>query len=91
MYQVTGTYTDYQKSSLKSSFYLNADQGFNYTTWKAPIHWSGTVGSKQVKFTQVNGSGSNRDDYDWTDFPKDLEPAISDIVKAIDDAMRIMD
>ena len=45
----------------------------------------------QVKFTQVNGSGSDRDDYDWTGFPRDLEPAISDIVKAIDDAMRIMD
>ncbi|WP_025143746.1 hypothetical protein [Pedobacter jeongneungensis] len=91
MYQVTGEYTDYGNSRLKSHFYLNADQGFNYTTWSPPIHWSGFVGNQKVTFTQISSSGSDRDDFDWSNFPKELEGAISDIVKAIDDAMRIMD
>jgi hypothetical protein len=91
MAQVEGTFTDYTKPSLKGSFYLDADQGFNYTTWHAPIHWKGWVGSCKVTFTQVNSYGSDRDDYDWTDFPNEIQSAIPDIVKAIDDAMRIMD
>ena len=91
MHQVTGKYPDYQKTSLNSNFYLNADQSFNPFTWKQPIHWEGIVGGQKVQFVQIDSSGSSKHDYDWTDFPEQVASAIPYIVEAIDSAMKVMD
>lgn len=87
MHQVQGKYKDWKSHY----FYLNADQGFNYTTWKAPIIWKGTVDSIEVEFVQTSDSASDLSCFDWTGFPAELEAAKTYLVKAIDDAMRIMD
>jgi hypothetical protein len=91
MSEVMGTYPDLKSESRNSRFTLTADQGFNPYTWKPPIHWSGLVGGKQVKFTQIMASGAVEGCYDWTGFPIEIKSAIPHIVKAIDDAMRTMD
>lgn len=91
MHQVKGEYPDYSRPSNKSYFFLNADQSFNPFTWRPPIHWGGQVGGVAVTFTQISNSGSDRIDYDWSQFPKEVENAIPYIVEAIDDAMRVMD
>lgn len=91
MYQVEGEYPDYQTNSLKSKFYLNADQAFNPYTWQAPIHWEGFVGGNKVKFTQIESDVFSKDSFDWSGFPEKLEEAKSYIAEAIDDAMRTMD
>jgi hypothetical protein len=88
MNQVKGSY---KKNLSKEHFFLNADKDFNYTTWHHPIKWKGTVGGKQVIFTQIKDAGSNEDCYDWKDYPDELSEVKSYIVKAIDDAMRKMD
>lgn len=91
MPQVTGTYPDYQKRTLKSYFSLEGDKQFNPYTWSPPIVWEGTVGAHKVQFIQISSSGSNKPDYDWSDFPNELEVAITYIIEAIDKAMRVMD
>lgn len=91
MNQVEGEYPDNQAYRSISYFFLNADQGFNYNTWSAPIHWEGMVNSIEVKFTQIRDSGSSKSDYDWSEFPQELDEAIPYIVRAIDRAMRVMD
>lgn len=91
MYQVTGEYTDYKKFNRKSYFYLNADKRFNPYTWRAPINWEGIVGGINVKFTQIDNSAYSENCFNWTEFPDELSIAKSDIVEAIDKAMRIMD
>ncbi|MFD1628932.1 hypothetical protein [Pseudopedobacter beijingensis] len=84
MHQVEGKYLD-------KYFYLNADQPFNYSTWQAPIHWTGIVNGKQVEFTQIHNHASDLICFDWSDFPDELEIAKTYIVKEIDRAMRVMD
>lgn len=90
MHQVTGEYQDDYNSKFKKRFYLNADQGFS-NNWNPPIHWKGTVDGISVEFTQTERHGDDKDCYDWSYFPERLSSAIPFIVKAIDDAMRIMD
>lgn len=58
MSQVKGEYPDYQTHSIKNTFYLNADQGFNPYSWRAPINWEGIVGGKKIKFTQIDSDYS---------------------------------
>lgn len=91
MDSVTGKYPDDYHHSRKRSFSLKADQSFNPYTWKPPIHWEGFVGGEYVKFTQIDSSGTSIDYFDWQDFPSELDYVKSFIVKAIDDAMRVMD
>jgi len=88
---VTGKYPDYLHPLKERSFHLNADQPFVHFTWKAPIHWEGIVGGQKVKFTQIFESAYGIESFEWHDFPKELEDAKYYIVKAIDDAMRVMD
>ncbi|MCW2259607.1 MULTISPECIES: hypothetical protein [Sphingobacterium] len=87
MNQVEGEYKDIDTKY----FYLNADQAFNPYTWESPIIWKGTVNGKSVEFVQIEDSGDSITCFDWTNFPQDLEAAKLKIVKAIDDAMRVMD
>lgn len=87
MRQVEGKYTD----RGKRHFYLNADQAFDYTTWQAPILWKGFVDSKEVEFIQTDAGAHDLSCFDWAGFPSELEAAKQHIVKAIDDAMRVMD
>ncbi len=87
MHQVEGEY----QSGNTRYFYLNADQSFNYTTWKAPIVWKGFVDNQEVKFTQIDAGACNISCFDWTGFPPNLNSAKKHIAKAIDEAMRIMD
>lgn len=91
MHQVTGHYPDYNSHTLKSNFYLNADQAFNPYTWAPPIHWTGIVGGKKVQFTQISDYAVDFNSFDWHDFPLELESVKSYIVEAIDEAMRTMD
>ncbi len=91
MHQVTGKYPDSDHPLGKSSFYLDADQSFNPYSWQPPINWTGSVGDRQVKFTQIESHGSDRSCYDWSGFPRELDSVISYIVEAIDKAMRVMD
>ena len=91
MHQVKGQYPDYKTNSLKSNFYLNADQAFNPYTWAPPVHWTGSVGGKDVKFTQLNDYAVDNDSFDWGDFPAELDGARPYIIEAIDKAMRTMD
>lgn len=86
-YQVEGKYKD----DGKCHFYLNADQAFNYTTWRAPILWKGFVDSQEVEFIQTDAGAYDLSCFDWTGFPSELEAAKQHIIKAIDDAMRVMD
>lgn len=88
---VNTEYPDYSKMDNKSNILLNADHGFNPYTWKAPIHWKGWIGGVEVEFTQINASGSNKEDYDFSSLPKECSGAISYIVEAIDNAMKTMD
>lgn len=91
MHQVTGQYEDFSKMNRKAYFYLNADKEFNPYTWRPPIHWLGRVGGVEISFTQTSNSSSHRDDYDWSDFPQEVQDAIPYIIEAIDRAMRVMD
>lgn len=91
MHQVNGEYPDYQRYPVKGMFHLNADQGFNPFTWKAPINWVGFVGSKEVKFTQIEDGSFNEQSFDWGNFPEELNYVKPYIVEAIDKAMRVMD
>ena len=91
METVKGEYGNNRGSSSESYFTLTSDQYFNYSTWQAPIHWNGFVGGKKVSFIQIENTGSDLEDYDWSLFPKELELAKKNIIKAIDDAMRGMD
>jgi hypothetical protein len=91
MHQVTGSFIDYGKPSLKSNFYLDADKDFNPYTWAAPIKWSGIVGGVEVSFKQISPSAYDKSCFDWTDFPDEVSGAIYDIVEAIDKAMKVMD
>lgn len=87
MHQVKGKYLN----GNTCSFYLNADQAFNYATWRAPILWQGVVNGLEVKFTQIDSGAYDISCFDWVGFPSELEIAKKHIVKAIDEAMRIMD
>ena len=91
MHQVTGEYLDYSAHGEKNFFSIDDDQGFNFITWKPPIHWTDMVGNKVVKFTQTDASASHRGCFDWTDFPEEIQPAIPYIVEAINNAMRVID
>lgn len=91
MHQVKGDYPDYQSHLMKSYFHLNADQSFNPYTWKAPINWEGVVNGHSVKFTQIESDSFNENSFDWYSFPESLAFVKPYIVKAIDDAMRVMD
>ena len=91
MWMVKKEYPDYTKLDNKNSILLNADQGFNPYTWEAPIKWKGFVGSAKVEFTQINNSGANKIDYDFSSLPKECIETIPYIIEAIDDAMRVMD
>lgn len=85
MHQVEGKYlTD-------KYFYLDADQDFNHFRWQAPIIWSGIVDGKKVQFTQINDAAYDLTCFDWSAFPEKLADAKIYIVKAIDNAMRVMD
>lgn len=87
MNQVEGQYFD---GSIHH-FYLNADQAFDYTSWQAPISWKGMVKGLNVESTQIDPGAYDTSCFDWTGFPPELETAKKHIVKAINDAMRIMD
>jgi len=88
---VTGTFPNYRSHNNEGSFSLEADQGFNPYTWRPPINWRGWVNNVAVSFIQVNASGGDLSDYDFSGFPPQFERAKPFIVAAIDDAMRVMD
>lgn len=91
MWRVTAEYPDYSSFRLKSEIHLNCDQAFNPYTWKAPIHWEGYVGDTKVNFIQISEDAISEDSFDWSGFPEKLEYTKGYIVRAIDDAMRVMD
>lgn len=88
---VQGKYPDYSKHNNEAYFRLASDQAMNPYTWKPPINWEGKVNGKHVSFTQISASGHSKDDYDFSNFPKDVEDAISNIIIAIDEKMKVMD
>lgn len=88
---VDGKYPDYSKHNHEAYFRLEADQAMNPYTWKPPINWKGRVNGVEVSFTQLSPSGHSKIDYDFSNFPKELENAISNIISAIDEKMRVMD
>ena len=91
METVTGTYSDYSKHNNIGHFKLVSDQAMIYFSWKPPTHWSGTVGGVKVSFVQTSASGHSEMDYDFSDFPKEVEDAIPSIIQAIDEKMKKMD
>lgn len=88
---VSGEYPDYSKHENVSYFRLESDQEMNPFKWSPPINWKGRVNNIDVSFIQTSHSGASRYDYDFNGFPKELEGAISYIIKSIDAKMKIMD
>jgi hypothetical protein len=91
MAKVQTEFIDSTRPNNKGFINLQADQSFNPYSWKPPINWSGTVNGMQVNFVQIDSSGYDRNCYDFSNFPKEIEYTIDYIVKAIDDGMRVMD
>lgn len=91
MYDVKGEFPHYQSYNNKGSFALKADKTMNPFTWAPPIKWKGFVNGTEVSFIQVDAGAISKDDFDFTGFPEQLNSAISYIIEAIDDAMRVMD
>jgi len=90
MERVEGEYIDYSAPNNKGYFKLKSDKDFNPFKWSPPIIWEGVVSRHKVKFVQTSDSGSNRNDYDFTGFPVEIEDAIDSIIEAINEAMRTM-
>jgi len=88
---VEGKYPDINSRSLEATFHLDADKAFNHQLWAPPIHWRGTVGGVKVRFTQISDRSSGTDDFDFDEFPLELETAKSHIIQAINMAMKVMD
>lgn len=85
MYQVEGKHLN------NKYFYLDADQDFNYSRWRAPISWSGIVDGQRVHFTQIDEAAYDITCFDWNGFPEELANSKIYIARAIDNAMRVMD
>lgn len=91
METVEGEFDDYSQIRGNGYFRLSCDQVMSHQTWRAPINWSGFINGKKVEFVQKEDSGSHESCYDFSTLPTETRIAIKALVKAIDEAMRVMD
>jgi hypothetical protein len=91
MKAVEGYFPDYSNDNRKGSFKIYCDKTMFPGHWIPPISWTGYVNNTAVKFTQISQHSYNQNDFDFTDFPAELEGAKSSIIDAIDKAMKVMD
>lgn len=91
MYLVEGKFPDYTNHDREGSFALNPDKAMHPSVWLPPINWSGFVNNTKVDFIQVSSDATDKDDFDFGNFPQKFNSAISYIIEAIDKEMKCMD
>ena len=57
----------------------------------APIKWIGFVGNNEVEIIQISNTAYCQSDFNFIKYPDEFDFLKDEIVKGIDDAMRVMD
>ena len=56
-----------------------------------PIKWVGYVENFEVEIVQISNTAYSQSDFEFRKYPKEYDFLKDEIVKGIDDAMRVMD
>lgn len=91
MWQINKEFEDFMHPIGKGWVYLNPDQPLNPYTIKYPIIWTGYVGGSKVRIIQQGQLATTLDNFDFIEYPAKYSNLKSDIVRWIDECLKILD
>jgi hypothetical protein len=87
-YEINETIKD-RSENIRLS--LNHDTVMSAHHVKYPITWKGTIGYEPIEIIQSGEMGSQEYNYEWKIFPEKYNRLRSEVVKKIDNYLRILD